>query len=134
MDTHIPAKRIINLTQHRATPEQLAAGVVDLPAQDFEKLKELLTFDKAPNNNQKLFRALKVANLAKAHMLNDHTSLNCAMIGGAPFFMSALEKALECSNITHVYSFSARVSSEITLDDGTVTKTSEFKHLEFVWS
>lgn len=34
---------IINLTQHQATPEQLAVGVVDLPPDQRKHLRELLT-------------------------------------------------------------------------------------------
>ena len=36
---------IINLTQHRATPEQVAAGVVDVPADRQALLKALLTVE-----------------------------------------------------------------------------------------
>ena len=36
---------ILNLTQHPATPEQVAAGVVDLIGDDLETLKFLLTFE-----------------------------------------------------------------------------------------
>ena len=36
---------ILNLTQHRATKEQLEAGVVDLDENRFAALKRLLTFE-----------------------------------------------------------------------------------------
>lgn len=36
---------ILNITQHPATPEQIAAGVVDLPADKRAALCSLLTFD-----------------------------------------------------------------------------------------
>lgn len=39
---------ILNLTQHRATKEQLEAGVVDLDENRFAALKRLLTFEVLP--------------------------------------------------------------------------------------
>ncbi len=39
---------ILNLTQHTATPEQLAQGVVDLPAELRAELSRLLTVDDLP--------------------------------------------------------------------------------------
>lgn len=39
---------ILNITQHPATPEQIAAGVVDLPADKRAALCSLLTFDALP--------------------------------------------------------------------------------------
>lgn len=42
-------EQIWNLTQHKATPDQVAAGVVDLPDADREKLIKALTFDDLPS-------------------------------------------------------------------------------------
>lgn len=39
---------IANLTQHPATQEQLAAGVVDLTGSALMSLKDMLTFDTQP--------------------------------------------------------------------------------------
>ena len=54
------------------------------------------------------------------------------MIGGAPFFMSALERALLDVGITPLYAFSIRESVEKAAEDGTVTKINVFKHVGFV--
>lgn len=59
--------KIVNLTQHAGTAEQLAAGVADLGATSLE-LKRLLTFDSLPTREEIEARA--------------------AMIGGAPFLMA----------------------------------------------
>ncbi len=40
---------IINLTQHAATAEQVAVGVVDLPAEQREALIDALTFESIPD-------------------------------------------------------------------------------------
>lgn len=54
------------------------------------------------------------------------------MLGGAPFFMGPLANALTEAGVEVVFSFTDRVSVDVTNPDGTVTKTSTFKHLGFV--
>ena len=54
-----------------------------------------------------------------------------AMIGGAPYLMAELEKALWNRGIEPVYSFSERKSVE-TEKDGVVTKVNVFEHVGFV--
>jgi hypothetical protein len=111
---------ILNLTQHSATPEQAAAGVVDLPPDTRAKLSALLTFEDLPKPEELPERAVQIAQLA----------LGCtkAMIGGAPFLMRPLEQALLIYGIRPVYAFSRRESVEEALPDGTVRKTAVFKH------
>ena len=41
--------KIVNLTQHPATPEQLEAGVFDLTGTELAWLKNLLNFDAPPS-------------------------------------------------------------------------------------
>lgn len=56
------------------------------------------------------------------------------MIGGAPFFMGILEDMLTRHGFSPMYAFSKRVVLETKNDDGTVTKTSDFKYEGFVAS
>ena len=55
------------------------------------------------------------------------------MIGGAPYLMSALERALKQRGVKPLYAFSLRVSEDV-LDESTgeVKKTLVFKHLGFL--
>ena len=46
--------------------------------------------------------------------------------------MSTLEIVLKNIGVMPVYAYSQRVVTETTQDDGTVVKTSEFKHVGFV--
>ena len=117
-------KKIINLTQHLATPEQIEAGVYEPKNKD--SVIKNLTFAKLPNRIGILVRAVNLANLAKKE------GAECAMIGGAPYLMSALEKALMANQIKPVYAFTKRESVEITDADGSVKKTSVFKHAGFI--
>lgn len=117
---------ILNLTQHKATAEQVAAGVVDLPTTAAEELKELLTFDDLPGRVEIIRRACAIARLAAEH------GATKAMIGGAPFLMSALEEALIYRGIVPLYAFSRRDVVESVQEDGSVKKTAVFKHLGFV--
>lgn len=116
---------ILNLTQHQATADQLAAGVVDLTGQDLAELKSLLDFKKLPTAEDVFDRANAVAKMA------EEQGAEAVMIGGAPFFMGALERALTKRGIKPLYAFSQRVSVEKDID-GKIIKTAEFKHMGFV--
>lgn len=134
-------KIIINLTQHSATPAQIAEGVVDLPTELRTKLTELLTFDTIPSETVVFQRAQAIADMAEAWLGNqprpedygrDGAVLEEAMIGGAPYLMCALEYALLNYEIAPVYAFSVRESVEQTQPDGSVRKVAVFKHAGFV--
>ena len=116
---------ILNLTQHAATPEQLEAGVIDLMQHDLASLKALLNFVGLPTADEIYERAYAIAALA------ENLFAETVMVGGAPFLMPVLQKALQMRGITVLYAFSERVSIE-KIVDGVVVKTNEFKHVGFV--
>ena len=116
--------KIVNLTQHVSTDDQRAAGVVDM--EDRELVADLLNFDELPTAKQIQNRAETLASLI------DEPAGTSIMIGGAPFLMPALVKSLEKRGFIALFAFSKRVSGEIANADGTVTKTSVFKHLGFI--
>lgn len=117
-------KKILNLTQHPATPEQIQAGVVE-PANK-ERVKTLLTFDELPSTAELYKRAAELARICQQH------GTELAMVGGAPFFMRPLHIHLDARGIAPLYAFSKRESVEEKLADGTVKKTAVFKHIGFV--
>ena len=127
---------VINLTQHPATDEQKVAGVVDLQGKELEALKGLLTFDSIPTIQEMEDRAHDIALLVVFNDLADDEDqdpiFNKAMIGGAPFFMSTLERELINQGITPVYAFSRREVIEQKQENGEVVKKAVFKHLGFV--
>lgn len=116
---------IANLTQHVATNEQIVAGVVNLHEISNE-VRDLLTFEEIPSVCVIMERAKKLATLVKT------SGYDKAMIGGAPFLMSALEGALKEVGIQPLYAFSRRESIETVMDDGSVQKTNVFRHVGFV--
>lgn len=120
---------IVNLTQHKATQDQKDAGVVDLPEDLQKKLVDLLTFNELPNIDEINRRATEIARMAE-EFANGETV--AAMIGGAPFLMPVLDKKLRKRAITPLYAFSKRESVEKVQPDGSVVKTSVFKHAGFV--
>ena len=126
--------RIINLTQHAATPEQIEAGVVDLDGEQREILCRWLTFNKMPLQGEIEIRANMLAAVAAddSSTVGDVGSFDCAMIGGAPYLMSSLENALIERDITPLYAFSVRESVEETQPDGSVKKVNTFRHAGFV--
>lgn len=122
---------IINLTQHVSTPEQKMAGVVDLDGSALEELHRLLTFNSIPAQTEIWGRAHKIAALAAA-ALSGSIGKSFAMVGGAPFLMSALEQELSIIRIEPLYAFSRRESEETLAADGSVKKTAVFRHVGFV--
>lgn len=128
--------KILNLTQHSATPEQLEEGVVDLLPNEKAMLISLLTVDEIPSTEEILARCEKIALLAANNGLGGDDSCDphpqSAMIGGAPWMMSSLEHALFGQWIEPVYAFSVRESVDVNMPDGTVRKMSVFKHAGFV--
>lgn len=127
---------IINLTQHKATADQRNAGVVDLPDNERAQLRDALTINDLPNRADIEARAEVVALLAAHNGLGgdegDDPAPLQAMIGGAPFLMSALEAALMDQHIEPIYAFSQRENVEEHQPDGSVRKAQAFRHLGFV--
>lgn len=119
-------QKIINLTQHQATAEQVAAGVVE-PA-DKKKVQALITFDEMPKDGEIESCAYEVAQCA----LSDPNFQGSVMIGGAPFFMAPLEHALHAYGIRTLYAFSKRESIDQLQADGSVKKTQVFRHAGFI--
>lgn len=115
---------ILNLTQHKATPAQIKASVVDCPEISLTQILRHLNFSHIPTSEDMFHRAIKITEIVKD--LNQ----DIVMIGGAPFFMSTLERTLMMSGIKVLYAFSERVSCE-SLVDGKVEKTTKFEHLGF---
>lgn len=111
---------MINLTQHNPTPDQIASGVVDLPAGDRATLRGLLTINDLPTAGDLAERAAGIAALATGH--------TAAMIGGAPYLMGPLAAALRAVGVTPYHSFTRRVVVETAAADGTTTKTAIFRH------
>ena len=137
---------ILNLTMHQATPEQVAAGVYNPKTPD--DIKAALTFNTLPSKQEIEVKALTLAAIAVREVFNrvladrpeseemlgieDQMLGMRVMVGGAPYLMAPLEKALRDANLTPVYAFSKRESVEVILDNGDVRKTAVFKHLGFV--
>lgn len=118
------AMPITNLTYFDATPSQIKDGVTNLS--DPSEIRELLTFSDIPTKEEIRDRAERIAIIAV------QAGNEKAMIGGAPYLMSALEEELEERGIDPVYSFSKRESKNITNTDGSVTKQNVFRHLGFI--
>ena len=138
---------ILNLTQHPATPEQLAAGVFDPTPEERAEIVALLTFDELPQKGEIEDRAEELALAALAILaarfrslpkseqerLLDRDGLSYyAMIGGAPYLMPHLENEMVGAGVNPLYAFSTRESVEETLPDGSVKKTAVFRHKGFV--
>lgn len=118
--------KIWNFTQHNATPEQVAAGVVEPDNQMKEQIRELLTFYERPDRNTIRRRAQDLADLAKS------VGAERVMIGCALFLVTDLVKALHERGITPLIAYSRRESVEVEQEDGSVRKMTVFRHEGFV--
>jgi len=121
---------VLNLTQHPATGEQVVAGVVE--PRDKEAVRRLLTFDDLPTGEEVQAAASALAELASAEVDAVADGDPLVLIGGAPFLMAPLERALRARNLIPLYAFSRRESAEEVAPDGTVTKRSVFRHNGFI--
>ena len=123
-------KITMNCTQHPATPEQIAQGVVDLPVEDREMVCGWLTIDELPTAEDLWVRADMIASHLET-LPGVHPGAR-VMIGGAPYLMGHLERALRAVGLVPVYAFSRRESVETQLPDGSVKKSNVFRHIGFV--
>ncbi len=123
---------ILNLTQHPATPEQIAQGVVDLPDHLQAELRRLLTVDDLPTRAEIQDRGEAVAGLIFQTEADNAPA--AVMIGGAPWMMGQLVKSLQAAGVVQcLAAFSKRESVEHTdPSTGAVTKSSVFRHIGFV--
>jgi len=85
--------KILNLIQHNATPSQLAAGVVEPPAEAKSRIRQLLTFASLPSYGEVEERAEELAratsdviNALRGDGADCWPSLEewAVMVGGAP--------------------------------------------------
>ncbi|HSW52952.1 MAG TPA: hypothetical protein VLG93_06965 [Sulfuricaulis sp.] len=127
---------ILNLTQHPASADQIAVGVVDLAGDELASLKDALTFGELPTEQEIRDRAEHVAELACMNGLGgddgDDPFPAQAMIGGALWLMAPLAEALRARSIEPLFAFSVRETEEQKQSDGSVRKVAVFRHAGFV--
>lgn len=116
---------IINLTQHPATADQVAAGVTANPPAGWG---EVATFDDLDPETvgRQVGEAVNFAiHAARA------AGAQTAMIGGALWLMAPLAAGLRKAGVTPVFAASRRESVEETTPDG-VVKRAVFRHIGFI--
>lgn len=112
--------KLINLTQHTLTTEQLK-GAVEVGAEVRDEIVKLITFSGCPTAEIIKGNASRLAEICR----DMHASR--AVIGGAPYFMGPLEQALRRAGVVPLYAFTERVAVEVVNPEtGEVTKTSKF--------
>jgi hypothetical protein len=123
--------RILNLTQHGATQDQLENGVVDCVRTDV--LKTLLEVRELPSQEDLWMRANNLVTMVVHRETGpDLPILDGVMIGGAPYLMGVLEIALRRAGYRVFYAFSQREIVEESQPDGSVWKVAVFRHKGFV--
>ena len=134
---------ILNLTQHKMTADQyeyngikLKEVISEIPEEreDYEKeLKALLNFHELPTKDTINLRVMQITEFALNHFMGADVENNrYALIGGAPYLTAPLAEMLKKVGITPLYAFSKRESVEVVQPDGSVVKTSVFKHAGYI--
>lgn len=104
---------ILNITRHNSSESQQEAGVFEPSERNKQRIIALLTFDEAPTPGNKQDRAKRIALVALEECKRQHPEARPAvMMGGAPYFMSTLERTLKSFGIKPLYSFSKREEDE----------------------
>jgi L-lysine 2,3-aminomutase len=116
---------MLNLTQHVGTPDQMEDGLIEPSQEVKERVKALLTFEEMPVQS-----SVDAAVLALAQIALD-SGAKRVMVGGAPWLMATLERALYAAGIQPYYSFTKRQSAEVPDGQGGVKKTQTFRHEAF---
>ena len=98
------------------TEEQKKDGIIELPAARREQVRSLLTFETLPTSAEVAGRAQQLAELAAGE------GAEGAMLGGVPFLMAPLQKALQQRSIRTFFAFSRRRCTEVHTADGNVEK------------
>lgn len=120
---------IFNATQHTATADQVADGVVEPDDATKKAICKAITFNTAPTGQVVINAADMLAFIVKSAAPE---GCRTVMIGGAPFFMIAATESLRKAGFDVVFAFSVRESIEATDDAGNVVKKSVFRHAGFV--
>lgn len=131
---------VLNLTLHKATPDQVKDGVHDLSVEDARMVGNLIVFtsiEDARSHEERYKRAAKVAGIARDARYSGYKPPQTgrymtAMIGGAPWLQGYLEGALKRVGIEPVYSFSMRDKVEEEQEDGSVRKSGVFRYLGMI--
>jgi len=119
--------RILNLTQHTATKDQISAGVFEPSDWDKILIVGLLTFRTLPTKNEVISSAKALCEIVRG------TDAEAVMIGGASYLTARLDVMIPLVNmIPALHAFSVRESVETLQPDGSVKKTQVFRHAGFV--
>lgn len=117
--------RIFNCTQHQPTADQIADGVESTDT----IIVDAITF--APSQVNQSWLKLSAERVTERLIELGAKKDSRVMIGGAPYFMATLEKALLQAGMRPLYALSERVSKDVLQADGTMTKSVVFRHEGF---
>ena len=93
------SKKILNLTNHKLTPELVSEGVVDIPDDKKERLSELLSFSGIPTHEELRVRASEIAAIADYVNYVIHDSNLDSVLIDVPHYFAVLV----CEALRDVY-------------------------------
>jgi hypothetical protein len=117
--------KMLNLTQHPATPAQKEDGVVDLEGEELEYLRKCITFNTLPSLEQLEKNSIDLAKIAREKGYEN------VLIGGACYFMPVLDNTLKRFGIKPYYAYSKRNAVDKMVDGKIITEYT-FEHEGFL--
>lgn len=123
--------KILNLTKHQPTPEQVRDGLFNSPHTSVQDtISECQRFDTLEDVGEDGTHAdAKAYTLA---VVAHNAGAKYALVAGASFLIVPLCAYLRQRGITPVSSFSERIAEELPQPDGSVKLSYVFKHIAFV--
>jgi len=123
---------ILNLTRHKATEDQKAVGIIDLPHEYISRINALGTFQPIPTVTQLIERANDIVFVLQEYIrISGMYKVDSIMLGGAPYFNAVLDKVLTINGFRPCYPFTFKQSQHSVENNKTVS-TTVYKHMGLV--
>lgn len=121
---------VINITRHKTTEQQnTISGVIDIPDQFLEPIKELSIFQPLPTLKLLKQRAKAIVDIIDGLSISNITGVLC---GGAPYFNAVLDRELISRGYTPCYPFTMKVFTEYEDSKGNTLAGVEHVHVGLV--
>lgn len=124
-------RKVLNITNHELTKDQIVdlRATLGVQEEDIQQLTDDLKQKFSAVKIETYQRHLEeIINYAKNHLVSG----DVAIVQGQMGYTYRIIQELKNYGVMCVFSFTDRVSTETQKEDGSVEKTSVFKHIQFI--
>jgi hypothetical protein len=123
---------VFNLTRHKATKDQKAVGIIDLPYEYITRINTLSTFEPIPTSTHLIERANEIVAVLQEYIrISGMYEVDSVMLGGAPYFNAVLDKVLTINGFVPCYPFTLK-QSQHNIENNKTVSTTVYKHMGLV--